>query len=458
MEKLDFNMGTLCCGASAADQTGHPPSSSKYKEIHQSYPLPNLSPEYRLITNRYSEKSSISETPFGLAGFQNLGNTCFINAVLQCIFNTQPLQDYFLAGIYESDIKQNGNNRGEYARALASLLTKQWFKASKHIKPNEFVNLVWQSSLLFHRGIPQDAHEFLAFILNKLHEDLNRASRNGKKPRITGKKRSERRAAKSWRSNLEKNCSIIIDLFQGQLKSTLQCMSCNGMKVKFEQFLHLSLQIPQNTNNPTLDDCLNEFIKPEQLNDKWFCPKCQTMVTATKKYDIWKVPPILIIHLKRFSFNNQKWGKSEGLVTYQLEGLDLGIYTASSQREPPIYEAFARIDHSGSLENGHYWAAVKNRTNMAWYAYDDSLVKPLDKDDLISPQAYVLFYQKTSITEYKRQQFDLPELWPHIVSVNINRRASEISDADISFMSNDSYVSNESYQHFFSDSSLGDSY
>ncbi|CAG9309972.1 unnamed protein product [Blepharisma stoltei] len=451
-------MGSLCCGPNAVEPVGRSISSSRTKESQKSPSLPQESPKKWWNKEKRPKYGKTANNPVGPPGLQNLGNTCFINAVLQCIFNTQPLQEYFLGGIYQNDISQNASNQGEYARALATLLTEHWLRANKYIRPQEFVNLVWQSSILFRKGLPQDAHEFLSFFLDKLHEDLNRAPKTSKKLATIKGKRSERYAAKSWRSYLETNCSIIIDLFQGQLRSTLKCLNCKGAKVKFENFLHLSLPIPSNIQNPCLDDCMREFTKAEFLVDKWFCPKCQTPVSAAKKYDIWKAPPILIIHLKRFIFNRDKRGKVEGLVNYPLEGFDLTKYTASTQREVPLYEAFARIDHSGSLENGHYSAAVKNKSAQEWYSYDDSLVDKLDETDLVSPEAYVLFYQKTSIREFKRQQFDLPELWPHIVKATLARRPSEVSDQDVSFMSNDSHMSNESYQNHFSDLSVKDSY
>jgi len=112
-------------------------------------------------------------------------------------------------------------------------------------------------------------------------------------------------AYESWKEHLHLNRSIIVDLFQGQLKSTLKCLECHGFSIKFDCFMYLSVPIAKSdtfSKPPTLEECVEEFTREEILDgqDKWRCPRCKKNVRAAKKIDIWKLPSILMINLKRF--------------------------------------------------------------------------------------------------------------------------------------------------------------
>jgi len=103
------------------------------------------------------------------------------------------------------------------------------------------------------------------------------------------------------------------------------------MSIKFDSFMFLSLPIPKNNISDTkLEDCVEEFTKEEILDgpNKWKCPKCNKFQTATKKIDIWKLPSILIVHLKRFEFNEKKRAKINDFVEFPLKNLDLSPYVS----------------------------------------------------------------------------------------------------------------------------------
>jgi ubiquitin C-terminal hydrolase len=78
---------------------------------------------------------------------------------------------------------------------------------------------------------------------------------------------------------------------------------------------------------------------------------------ANKKFDLWKVPQILVIHLKRFQYSRFSRDKLNTLVEFPLEGLDLSEIVLSKQ-EKPVYDLFAVSHHSGGLGGGHYTAYV----------------------------------------------------------------------------------------------------
>lgn len=117
------------------------------------------------------------------------------------------------------------------------------------------------------------------------------------------------------------------------------------MSIKFDCFMFLSVPIPQFDDNasPTLEECIEEFTKEEVLDgvNKWKCPRCKNFQKASKKIDIWKLPSVLIVHLKRFEFSESKRAKIKTLVDFPMKNMNLSPYISKLQREKPIYDLFA---------------------------------------------------------------------------------------------------------------------
>lgn len=132
-------------------------------------------------------------------------------------------------------------------------------------------------------------------------------------------------------------------------------------------------RLQRRKNGITLEDCLNEFGKEEILSeaDTWYCPRCKEHRRATKKFELWKTPDILVMHLKRFSSSSTRRDKLDVFVDFPVEGLDLTsrvIETEEGKQE--IYDLFAVDDHWGGLGGGHYTAFAKNFYDDKWYEYN----------------------------------------------------------------------------------------
>lgn len=129
-------------------------------------------------------------------------------------------------------------------------------------------------------------------------------------------------------------------------------------------------------NGITLDDCLDEFENEEILSeqDTWYCPRCKEHRRASKKFDLWKTPDILVVHLKRFSSSGWRRDKLDILVDFPVEGLDLTkrVIDKGSGKEE-IYDLIAVDDHWGGLGGGHYTAFAKNFIDGEWYEYNGEL-------------------------------------------------------------------------------------
>lgn len=160
----------------------------------------------------------------------------------------------------------------------------------------------------------------------------------------------------------------------------------------------------------SLDDCLKEFEKDEILSedDKWYCPRCKEHRRAAKKFDLWKTPDILIVHLKRFSSSGTRRDKIDVVVDFPIEGLDITERVLEREDgKQEIYDLIAIDDHMGGLGGGHYTAFAKNFVNQQWYKFDDSFATPVKNPEaMITSHAYLLFYRRRSNHALGGPKFD----------------------------------------------------
>lgn len=593
----------------------------------------------------------------GLAGLQNLGNTCFMNSALQCLVHTPPLVEFFLQD-YSDEINMDNplGMRGELALAFGDLLRKLWSSGRTSVAPRVFKGKLARFAPQFSGYNQHDSQELLAFLLDGLHEDLNRVKQ---KPYIEMKdsdgRPDEEVAYECWKNHMARNDSLIVDECQGQYKSTLVCPECGKISITFDPFMYLSLPLPSTVirtmsvtvfycdgsglpmpytvnvlkhaccrdlgqalgtacclksdemlllaevyenkiyrylDNPlesltsikdeehivayrlksgarktkleimhrcldnvkggdkkifgtplvtylaedpqyganietyvhrmlaplrkahsstkyhdgkengfisaggdeqssisnsqseprnltfgtseqegtscgessfqlaltneggyncepiekasvikpsahirvyldwtekefelydasylrdlpevhktgftvkktrqeaiSLFSCLEAFLTEEPLgpDDMWYCPQCKEHRQATKKLDLWKLPEILVFHLKRFSYSRYLKNKLDTFVNFPIHNLDLTKYVKNKDGTSYVYNLYAISNHYGGLGGGHYTAYAKLIDDNKWYHFDDSHVSPVSEAEIKSSAAYVLFYQR----------------------------------------------------------------
>lgn len=199
------------------------------------------------LERRGTVSSIQSQHPPGATGLHNLGNTCFMNAALQVLFNTQPLAQYFAKRmhLYELNVNNKLGTKGQLAMRYAELLREVWTASQRSIAPLKLRFCVTKHAPQFSGGGQHDSQELLDWLLDSLHEDLNRVM---EKP-YSELKDSDGRAdvivaAEAWSQHHARNQSIIVDLFYGQLKSKVTCSGCGRDSVRFDPFSLLSLPLP----------------------------------------------------------------------------------------------------------------------------------------------------------------------------------------------------------------------
>ena len=326
----------------------------------------------------------------GLSGLVNLGNKCFMNSVLQCLSHTLKLTDYFLSSKYKSDDPEQMNKRKrEYYVILSylNLIINMW-ESNGVIKPKSFLNALGNFEKKYTVRAQQDSHECLLYILDLLHKGLSYEIVVD----IIGDVQNDadklmKKSIECWTECFKKNYSSIVDFFYGQFFDEIQCKKCNFVDTVFSPYNTLAVDICGGDN---LESCLEEYFNPIEI-DTWKCEqsKCEGN-GCFKRTSIWTLPNYLVIQLKRFNKQNTK---ITNLVKFPLDDLDLTSYVSKDKEDPNnyIYTLYAVNYHSGGTGSGHYWAACRG-INDKWFMFNDADVSRCKSSDIVSKDAYILFY------------------------------------------------------------------
>lgn len=323
----------------------------------------------------------------GLCGLENLGNTCYMNSVLQCLSANKELREYYISKTFLKNLKDD--NIKELSIEYYKLLNTLWSNDNGYISPNQFHRLIIILSMKignreFMFGQQCDAHEFLSFLLDNLHNSVKKeviAKIKGTIKNDLDKMALE--SMKCWKSYYEKEYSQIVKLFTGQYCSIV---NCNNDDIKdsynYDPFNTLCLEVP-NKNNITLYDCFDQFTSFEKLTDfkddgnKYF-----------RKIKIFNLPKYLIISFKRFKGNR----KISNFIDFPINNLDLTPYYNGYNKNKYNYNLHAICNHSGNTGGGHYYAYVCH--DSKWYNMNDRSVGEISEKNIKTENAYILFYEK----------------------------------------------------------------
>uniref|UniRef100_A0A4W2G8T0 USP domain-containing protein n=1 Tax=Bos indicus x Bos taurus TaxID=30522 RepID=A0A4W2G8T0_BOBOX len=299
------------------------------------------------------QKGALSwKGPWGVgAGLQNLGNTCYVNAALQCLSHTPPLASWMVSQQHATLCP---------ARSACTLCAMR-----AHV-----------TRALLHTGeviCPQeDAHEFLMFTLNAMQQGCLSASQP--------------------LGHASEDTTVICQIFGGTWRSQIQCLRCLGVSDTFNPYLDISLDI---TAAQSVEQALRELVKPQKLDadNAYDCGVCLRKVPATKRLTLHSTSQVLVLVLKRFT--PVSGAKRAQEVRYP-QCLDLQPYTSERKAGPLGYVLYAVLVHSG-------WRSG----NGQWYKMDDAKVTAYDETAALSQSAYVLFYAREERSRPAEQGEDL---------------------------------------------------
>jgi len=438
------------------DQYNHTIPQYRAKQVlHPSHALSTIPPPIDQAQVTQTRKPVYEE--LSICGLKNFGSTCYINSMVQCLFSFGEFKKIFLTDQFTRYLTRSPTNT--LALSVAGLFRSMTANGGMSISPTRFLSVCnyYRPDLRIPQE-QQDTQEFLMFILDKIHEELNYPSIVKLDfPHSTAPQLDDKQYRK-WFSELteKEGVSPISTMFQGQLKSTLICNQCGNQSGSFTQFQILSLPIPPSHHNMVaVNDCINHFIQPEVLrgDNAWSCPECEKrekrrkeemsqmnnsvfndeekkrsrklfkmlgskekhspnsnhskanlVKTSQKALSFISLPQYLVIHLSRFNGFSPQACKLDVTIAYPLI-LEIPIHKEDGSMNVARYKLCSLINHFGSLKSGHYTAVVNKSGhlhNPYWCYFDDESVRPgishgdlnLGINMLSSRDVYVLFYER----------------------------------------------------------------
>lgn len=322
-----------------------------------------------------------NEVPLGLV---NLGNTCYMNSVLQALYSISPFRQLIEQSYTSKPLSSNlrdlfksmkrRSNTAPITNTYSSYsYQRQIDSSSDAASPASFKQTFARYQSKFSGLNQQDAQEFLRYLINGCHDEMNQvrsssSRRNNQPPRT---------ASEAWSQYRDiVDNSPLVDMLVGQLCSTITCSMCQNQSHCWDPFWDLSLALSNHDrfsarsigsasssyyHKCRLADLIAHFTASETLDgdERPTCEKCTKPTRSSKQINFTRLPRVLILHLKKFSNDGYKLSSPEVQCEDVLE-------LESGSR---YYLAAAISHHGHSASSGHYTAHCKYSSH--WFHFND---------------------------------------------------------------------------------------
>lgn len=261
---------------------------------------------------------------------------------------------------------------------------------------------------MFHKNRHQDAHEFFNYLVNAIFEKIGHYYKQ--KKQFLQDKKNNKADISDELEKLQREIDFASEIFEGSLVSETKCLKCERITSRDEKFLDLSVDL-LDMDNSSLNACLAQFSAKEILceDNKFYCETCSALQEASKRMIIKQLPLNLVLHMKRFKFNERinNFTKLFHRVSYPLY-MKLSNVSEDNKYKDNFYELYSVVVHLGGGPTfGHYVSLVKTEAS-GWLLFDDETVESIDESFVLKffgdgpglASAYILFYRMISPEEY----------------------------------------------------------
>ena len=314
------------------------------------------------------------DTEYKKTGLRNIGgNSCYLNAVLQCLLNTEPLMKAVMPGRTQIKYSETKNLSEELWFLYLVVKSGNY----RYISPTHFKSTFEKLCPSLAGNSQHDAHETLLAIVDQVEMEIE--------------------IQNNATSNDLPSC------LNGVYTTTLQCKKCGDKTQKDDKFRIMHLNIPSK-GRITLQECMYNLEKVEViLERRCVVETCGSSDKTFKSVKVSHPPEVLIIQLKRFG--------NESGTTWRNKANTYVDFPMKMDVESSTYRLYAAINHIGSQSSGHYTAQCEDATNPGtWHCYDDKRTWQIPGTSVNKGGAYILFYQKETSTITKEIQNTASEI------------------------------------------------